>query len=48
MQVSVGIDTLFFKDNFYYDEELAYTYKIQKTPFQMEDITRKGCRVESS
>lgn len=33
MQVSVGIDTLYFKDNFYNDKELAYTYKIQKTPF---------------
>jgi len=33
IKVSVGTDTLYFKDNFYDDKELGYTYKIQKTPF---------------
>ncbi|GAF05958.1 hypothetical protein [Saccharicrinis fermentans] len=33
MQVAVGVDTLYFKENFYNDSELGYTYKIQKTPF---------------
>lgn len=33
MQVTVGADTLYFKENFYNDSELGYTYKIQKTPF---------------
>tara|TARA_B110000090_G_C13348622_1_gene433987 strand:+ start:110 stop:727 length:618 start_codon:yes stop_codon:yes gene_type:complete len=33
MKVAIGVDTLFFKENFYNDSELGYTYKIQKTPF---------------
>jgi hypothetical protein len=34
MQVAVDIDTFYFKDNFYYNEnEQGYTYKIEKTPF---------------
>ncbi|MDO9553383.1 hypothetical protein [Rhodonellum sp.] len=33
LKVAVGDDTLFFKDNFYNDSELGYTYKIQKTIF---------------
>jgi len=33
MEVVVGVDTLYFKDNFYDDKDLGYTYKIEKTPF---------------
>lgn len=33
VKVAVGVDTLYFKDNFYNDKELGYTYKIHKTPF---------------
>ena len=33
MKVAIGVDTLFFKENFYNDKDLGYTYKIQKTPF---------------
>jgi hypothetical protein len=33
MEVAVGVDTLYFNDNFYDDSELGYTYKVQKTPF---------------
>lgn len=33
IKVAVGIDTLYFKENFYFDSILGYTYKIQKTPF---------------
>jgi len=33
MKVAVGVDTLYFKDNFFADKELGYTYRIQKTPF---------------
>ncbi len=33
LKVAVGVDTLYFKENFCDDRELGYTYKIQKTPF---------------
>ena len=33
LKVAVGVDTLYFNENFYNDRELGFTYKIQKTPF---------------
>ncbi len=34
MKVTVGVDTLYFKNNFYYNSKLGgYTYKIQETRF---------------
>jgi len=33
MKIAVESDTMYFKDNYYEDKNLGYTYKIQKTPF---------------
>jgi len=32
MQVALDKDTLYFKENFFHDGDLGYTYKIDKTP----------------